>query len=78
MRNKHERNFHYVAMHMIMSQILKLMDFTKTQKSRYLQNKKFFFQMKKSINNTSNYLMIIWQLYLRLIIIQFMGNESKY
>ena len=78
MRNKHERNFHYVAMHMMMSQILKLMDFTKTQKSRYLQNEKFFFQMKKSINNTSNYLMIIWQLYLRLIIIQFMGNESKY
>ena len=78
MRNKHERNFHYVAMHMMMSQILKLTDFTKTQKSRYLQNEKFFFQMKKSINNTSNYLMIIWQLYLRLIIIQFMGNESKY
>ena len=78
MRNKHERNFHYVAMHMMMSQILKLMDFTKTQKSRYLQNEKFFFQMKKSINNTSNYLMIIWQLYLRLIIIQFLGNESKY
>ena len=78
MRNKHEHNFHYVAMHMMMSQILKLMDFTKTQKSRYLQNEKFFFQMKKSINNTSNYLMIIWQLYLRLIIIQFMGNESKY
>ena len=59
MRNKHGRNFHYVAMHMMMSKILKLMDFTKAQKSRYLQNENFFFLMKKSINNTSNYLMII-------------------
>ena len=33
-RNKPKRNFHYVAMPMMMSQILKSVDFTKTQKPR--------------------------------------------
>ena len=34
-------NFHYVAMLMMTSQILKYIDFTKTQKSRYLENESF-------------------------------------
>ena len=47
-------NFHYVAMPMMTSQILKSMDFTKTQKSRYLENEtSFFLQIKKIINYTS-------------------------
>ena len=32
-----------MAKHMITSQILKFVDFTKTQKSRYLENKALFF-----------------------------------
>ena len=32
---------------MMMSQILKFVDFTKTQKSRYLKNQTFFLQIKK-------------------------------
>ena len=39
---------------MMTSQILKSVDFTKTQKSRYLGNEKsFFLQIKKIINYTS-------------------------
>ena len=39
---------------MMTSQILKSMDFTKTQKSRYLDNETLFFvQKKKFINYTS-------------------------
>ena len=39
---------------MMTSQILKYVDFTKTQKSRYLKNKAIFFlQIKKIINYTS-------------------------
>ena len=38
---------------MMTSQKLKSMDFTKTQKSRYLENKTFFLQIKKFINYTS-------------------------
>ena len=39
---------HYVAMPMMTSQILKSADFTKTQKSRYLENVTvFFLQIKK-------------------------------
>ena len=38
----HKCNFHYVAMLMMMSQILKFVDFAKTQKSRYLEKKTFF------------------------------------
>ena len=34
------------------SQILKSVDFTKTQKSRYLENETFLFQIKKSIDCT--------------------------
>ena len=40
---KHNCNFHYAAMSMVTSQILKIMDFTKTQKSRYLENETLFF-----------------------------------
>ena len=46
-RKKHNRNFHYVAMSMMRSQILKSVDFTKIQRSTYLKNKTLFFlQMK--------------------------------
>ena len=39
---------------MMMSQILKFMDFTKTQKSRYLEDETLFFlQIKQFINYTS-------------------------
>ena len=45
---------------MMASQILKSMDFTKTQKSRYLEEeKKIFFQIKKFINYTSR--PTLWQ-----------------
>ena len=37
-RNKNKCNFHYATMSMMTSQILKSLDFTKTQKSRYLEN----------------------------------------
>ena len=35
---------------MMTSQILKCVDFTKTQKSRYLENETFFLKIKKSLN----------------------------
>ena len=42
---------------MMTSQILKSVDFTKTQKSRYLENKTLFFlQVKKFIDYTSGLL----------------------
>ena len=48
------------AMLMMMSQILKSMDFTKTQKSRYFENKtSFLFQTKKFINCASR--ATLWQ-----------------
>ena len=34
---------------MMTSQILRFVDFTKTQKSRYLEKKTFFLQIKKSL-----------------------------
>ena len=46
-RNKYKCNFHYVAMSVMRSQILKTEDFTKTHKSRYLENESFFLQLKK-------------------------------
>ena len=47
-------NFHYVAMAMVTAQILKSVDLTKTQKSRYLENKTLFFlQIKKFLNYIS-------------------------
>ena len=52
-RNKHKGNFHYVAMPMMALQILELEDFTKTEKSRYLEIETFFFQIKKFIDYTS-------------------------
>ena len=39
-------------MSMMMSQILKFMDFTKTQRSSYLENETFFLQKKKKKNFT--------------------------
>ena len=42
-------NFHYVATLRMISQILKSVHFTKTQKSRYLENETFFLQIKKFI-----------------------------
>ena len=39
-------------MPMMTSQILKFVDFTKTQKSRYLKNETFFLHIKKIINYT--------------------------
>ena len=44
---------------MITSQILKLADFTKTQKSRYLENKTFFLQITKISNYASR--ATLWQ-----------------
>ena len=42
------------------SQILKSVDFTKTQKSRYLENEALFFlQVKKLVNYTSR--ATLWQ-----------------
>ena len=53
-RNKRKCNFHYVAMLMMTSRILKFVDFTKIQKSKYLENETLFFlQIKKIINYTS-------------------------
>ena len=44
---------------MMTSQILKSVDFTKTLKSRYLENETFLFQIKKFINCTSR--ATLWQ-----------------
>ena len=46
-------NFHYTAMSMMTSQILKDVDFTKIQKSRYLKNEPLLFLQIKKINYTS-------------------------
>ena len=47
-------------MSMMMSQILKFVNFTKTQKSRHLENVTLFFlQIKKFINYTSK--ATLWQ-----------------
>ena len=47
-------NFYYAVMFMMASQILKIVDFTKTQKSRCLKNKALFFlQIKKFLDYTS-------------------------
>ena len=51
-------NFHYVAMPMMTSQILKSVDFTKTQ-SKYFENETFFLQIKKFISYTSR--ATLWQ-----------------
>ena len=49
-RNEHKCNFHYAAMSMMASQILKLVDFTKIQKFRQLKYKALFFLQIKFIN----------------------------
>ena len=51
-RNKHKCNFHYMAMPMMTSQILKYVDCTKTQ-CRYVENETFFLKIKNFINYTS-------------------------
>ena len=56
----HKCNFHYVALAMVTSQILKSVDFTQKQKSRYLENEtSFFLQIRKFINYTSR--ATLWQ-----------------
>ena len=46
----HKCNLHYVAILLMMSQILKSAGFAKRQKSRYLKNETLFFlQIKKSL-----------------------------
>ena len=42
-RNKQKCNFHFVAMPMMRSPILKFLNFAKARKSRYLENKTLFF-----------------------------------
>ena len=44
---------------MVTSQILKSVKFTKTQKSRYIENETFFLQIKKFINYSSK--STLWQ-----------------
>ena len=41
-------NFHYAAMSTMTSQIFKFVDFTKTEKFRYPENKTFFLQIFSS------------------------------
>ena len=48
-------------MPMMTPQVLKSVDFTKTEKSRYLENETFFLQIKVSINYTST--VTLWQKY---------------
>ena len=44
--------FNYIAMSIVTSQILKSVDFTRTQKPRYLQNEaSYFLQIKKLITH---------------------------
>ena len=43
----------YVEMPLMTSQILKFVNFTETQKSRYLEKKTFFLQVKKFNNYIS-------------------------
>ena len=55
MPNLSKSNLHYAAILMMTSQILKSAGFTKTQKSRYLENETLFFlKIKKFINYTSS------------------------
>ena len=49
-RNKHKSNFHYAVMSMMRSQIFKSVEFTKSQKSRYLKNETLLFlQIQNSL-----------------------------
>ena len=50
-RYKRKCNFHYVAIPMMTSLILKFEDFTKTRKSRYLHNETLFFLQIKKIHS---------------------------
>ena len=52
--SKEMSNFHYEAMLMMTSQILKSVDFTKTQESAYLVNKTLFFLQRKKPDQTLN------------------------
>ena len=56
------RNVDYAVMNMMTSHILKFVDFTKIQKSRYLENETLFFlKLKKFVNYTST--ATLWQKY---------------
>ena len=58
--NKRKYNFHCVAMPVLLPQILKSEDFTKTKKLWYLEKEmSFFLQIKKFINYTSR--ATLWQ-----------------
>ena len=59
-KNNQKCNFHYAAMSMMTSQIFQSMNFTETQKSKYLQNETLFYlQIKKFINYVSK--TTLWQ-----------------
>ena len=68
-------NFHYVVMLMMTSQILKSVDFTKTQKSRYLENETFLLQIKKFINCASR--ATLWQKNIFLAEVTFRGQSQS-
>ena len=56
----YKRNFHYVAMPIMASQILKPVDFTENKKSSRLENETLFFlQTKKFIRYTAR--ATLWQ-----------------
>ena len=60
LRNNYKCNLHYATMPAMTSQILKSVNFTKIQKSRYLENKTLFFlQIKKIINYSTR--ATLWQ-----------------
>ena len=60
-RNKRKCNFHYGAILMMRSKILRSMDFTKSQKPIYLENEtSFSLQIKQFINYTSK--ATLWQI----------------
>ena len=48
-RNKHKCDFHYVAVLMMTPQILKSVGFSRTQKSRYIEDETFALQIKNSL-----------------------------
>ena len=48
-KKQYKCNFHYEAMLMVTSQILRSADFAKSQKPKYLENETFSLQIKKFI-----------------------------
>ena len=53
----YKRNFHYVAMPMMTSKILKSIDFTESKKSRFLKKETLFFFKQKNYTSRAN----LWQ-----------------